>query len=213
MRDSLHSHYDIIPPNIRGMIDSWVVAYAIDSAQSSVAVDDRLLSLRELLDEAARFGAVCELSGSTFASVFIQSRQYRESLRLAIFMGFITKSSPSVYGCALLHSLPPHKAAVMSHSSSECGRLGYAVVFALTLVLLVGRSHPDIQAVCRWLVPESVKIYAAMMPECYARCLDEAYGAVATAIHAADIPDVHGHEAALSLCEDLHVQVELCSIE
>ena len=79
------------------MIDSWVVAYAIDSAQSSVAVDDRLLSLWELLDEAARFGAV--------------------------------------------------------------------------------------------------------------------YGAVATAIHAADIPDVHGHEAALSLCEDLHVQVELCSIE
>ena len=44
-------------------------------------------------------------------------------------------------------------------------------------------------------------------------CLDEAYGAVATATHAADIPDVHGHEAALSLCEDLHVQVELCSIE
>jgi len=85
--------------------------------------------------------------------------------------------------------------------------------FLATQLRAVGRSHPDIQAVCRWLVPESVKIYAAMMPECYARCLDEAYGAVATAIHAADIPDVHGHEAALSLCEDLHVQVELCSIE
>jgi len=41
----------------------------------------------------------------------------------------------------------------------------------------------------------------------------QAYGAVAKAIHAADIPDVHGHAAVLSLCDDLHVSIEPCSFE
>ena len=50
-------------------------------------------------------------------------------------------------------------------------------------------------------------------PDIYAQCLDDAYKAVATAIHAAEIPDVHGHEAVLSLCSDLHVSIEPCSFE
>ena len=84
--------------------------------------------------------------------------------------------------------------------------------FLATQLRACGRSHPDIQAVCRWLVPESVKIYAAMHSDMYSQCLDGAYNAVATSIHAADIPDVHGHEAALTLCADLHVDIEPCSL-
>ena len=83
--------------------------------------------------------------------------------------------------------------------------------FLATQLRACGRSHPDIQAVCRWLVPESVKIYAAMHSDMYSQCLDGAHNAVAASIHAADIPDVHGHEAALTLCADLHVDIEPCS--
>ena len=107
----------------------------------------------------------------------------------------------------LVHVIGPHEALKYSPHSFRS--------FLATQLRASGRSHPDIQAVCRWLVPESVKIYAAMHSDIYVQCLDDAYSAVATAIqcHAADIPDVHGHEAVLSLCSDLHVSIEPCSFD
>ena len=104
-----------------------------------------------------------------------------------------------------MHVIGPHEALKYSPHSFRS--------FLATQLRASGRSHPDIQAVCRWLVPESVKIYAAMRSDIYTQCLDDAYSAVATAIHAADITDVHGHEVVLSLYSVLHVSIEPCSFD
>ena len=118
------------------MIDTWTSVYSIDDVSYAAVVVDRLLLLWDLPDDASRFSAACELSDTSFAHIFLQSWQYRESLRMMMAMGFDLDFSPSVYGCMILHALPSGSAVIMAHASSESDRLGYACVAALSLLLL-----------------------------------------------------------------------------
>ena len=80
--------------------------------------------------------------------------------------------------------------------------------FLATCLRACDTSHPNIQAVCRWVCPESADVYAAMQPEVYARHLDGAYAASPSDYHARDVPEIWGHQAIQAFCEDLQVDIE-----
>lgn len=80
--------------------------------------------------------------------------------------------------------------------------------FLATCLRACHTSHPNIQAICRWVCPESADVYAAMQPEVYAKHLDDAYVASPTAYHSRDVPDIWGHQAVEAFCKDLCVDIE-----
>ena len=71
-----------------------------------------------------------------------------------------------------------------------------------------GTSHPNIQAVCRWMCPASADVYAAMEPEVYALHLDWACATSPTDYHSRDVPEIWGDPGVLAFCQDLQVDVE-----